>query len=103
MAFAANARSLEVYRRVLAGERRLSTRPGRGAGRIRAALAAAAGFTIAAADRIFSRKLAVPLATRTVHDVAIESFAFPELEPDALHDFLSDAFVFTLTPAGTAA
>jgi hypothetical protein len=102
VAFAANARSLEVYRRVLECDEGFPA--GRAAGRSEhAAAIAAAGFAVSAADRIFSRKLAVPLAHRTLHDVAIESFAFPELTPDALHDFLSDAFVFVLTPGETGA
>lgn len=97
VAFAANARSLEVYRRVLDGSGGFPA--GRAAGRSEyAAAIRAAGFTVWSAERIFSRKLAVPLATLTVHDVVLDSFAFPELAPDALHDFLSDAFVFALMP-----
>ena len=95
--FAANARSLEVFRRVLDGSGAFPA--GRAAGRSEyAAAIGAAGFGGWSVERIFSRKLAVPLATLTVHDVVLECFVFPELAPDALHDFLSDAFVFTLTP-----
>jgi hypothetical protein len=102
VAFAANARSLEVFRRVLEGSGAFPA--GRAAGRSEyAAAIRAAGFTVWSAERIFSRKLAVPLATLTVHDVVLDSFAFPELAPDELHDFLSDAFVFALNPPGARA
>jgi beta-1,4-mannosyl-glycoprotein beta-1,4-N-acetylglucosaminyltransferase len=97
VAYAANARSLEVFRRVLEGTGAFPA--GRAAGRSEyEAAIRAAGFGVRSAERIFSRKLAVPLATLTVHDVVLDRFAFPELAPDAFNDFLSDAFVFALTP-----
>jgi beta-1,4-mannosyl-glycoprotein beta-1,4-N-acetylglucosaminyltransferase len=102
VAFAANARSLEVYRRVLDGRGGFPAGYAAGCAEYAAAIREA-GLTLASTERIFSRKLAVPLATLTVHDVVLESFAFPELTPDALHDFLSDAFVFVLTGNGARA
>ena len=102
VAFGANARSLEVFRRVLGG---LGTfPPGRALGRAEhEAEIRTAGFRLQSADRVFSPKLAIPLATQTQLDVAFDGFAFARIEPGALHDFLSDAFVFTLAPLKTAA
>ncbi|HEY5349307.1 MAG TPA: hypothetical protein VIJ64_06235 [Candidatus Lustribacter sp.] len=98
VAFAANARSLEVYGRVLRGSGTFP--PGRALGRAEhEAAMRAAGYRIVAVERVFSPKLAIPLSGLTQHDVVVDSFAFTEIAPGALHDFLSDAFLFTLAGA----
>ena len=98
VAFAANARSLEVFRRVMDGSGGFP--PGRALGRAEhEAHIAAAGFRVVTAERVFSRKLALPLTDVPLQNAVIDGFAFAEIAAGALHDFLSDAFLFTLAPA----
>jgi beta-1,4-mannosyl-glycoprotein beta-1,4-N-acetylglucosaminyltransferase len=97
VAFAANARSFEVFRRVLAGDGAFPA--GRPCGRAEhEAAIAAAGFQVTAMDRVFSTQLAIPITSEKQTDVSIDGFAFAEIAAGALHDFLSNAFVFTLAP-----
>lgn len=97
VAFATNARSFEVFRRVLSGTGTFPAGRARGRSEYETEIAAA-GYRIAAGDRVFSTELAVPLTSGAQTSVAIEGFAFAEIGAGALHDFLSNAFVFTLVP-----
>jgi hypothetical protein len=97
VAFATNARSFEVFRRLLDGSGAFPA--GRLCGRAEhEAAIAAAGFQIGAADRVFSTQLAIPITSEAQRNVSIDGFAFTEIAAGALHDFLSNAFVFTLAP-----
>ena len=96
VAFATNARSFEVFGRLLDGG---AFPPGRALGRrefhdaIRAG-----GYAIAATDRLFVYDVAIPRAVVPDFSVAIGSFELHGQTEDALLDFLSTAFVFRLVP-----
>jgi beta-1,4-mannosyl-glycoprotein beta-1,4-N-acetylglucosaminyltransferase len=97
VAFAANARSFEVFRGVLGGTGAFPA--GRAFGRAEhEADIRAAGYRIVADDRVFSTQLAIPITSQAQTSLSIEGFAFAEIAAGALHDFLSNAFIFTLAP-----
>ncbi|HVA32759.1 MAG TPA: class I SAM-dependent methyltransferase, partial [Candidatus Baltobacteraceae bacterium] len=94
VAFATNARSFEVLQGVLGGHARFPA--GRALGRAEfGAEVRAAGYEIAAADRVFTRKITVPSTVATGFSITVGSFSFSQITPEALFDFLSDAFLFT--------
>lgn len=97
VAFAANARSFEVFGRVLHGGAPFPA--GRAIGRAEAESAARdAGFTLAAADRAFTYKLTIPVNPDTSAGATVDCFTFKTATADELYDFLADAFVFVLHP-----
>jgi hypothetical protein len=99
VAYGVNARSFDIFQRVLGPEpARFPT--GRALGRAEyLAEIAAADFDVQAVDRIATAELYIfpPKAERS-EQVAVGPFAFPVISNDALLDFLSSAFVFALAP-----
>jgi len=96
--FAANARSFEVFQRVVSGHAGFP--PGRavGASELDAEIAAA-GYRVATRDRIFSLTLSIPHAIPPGYEIALGSFSFSQVEPETFFDFLARAFVVALAPA----
>ena len=94
--FATNARSFTVFQRVVSGHAGFDA--GRALGRSEVAIAATnAGYHVAACDRVYPLTLSIPYAIPPGYDMSLGSFAFPRAEPEAIFDFLAQAFVFVLT------
>jgi len=93
-----NARSWEVFERVIGGAGPFPV--GRALGRAECEREiAAAGYALTAADRLFTRKVTIPRDVSSGALVRFGSFAIPGVAREALYDFLSDAFVFAFVPA----
>jgi hypothetical protein len=97
--FAANARSLETFQAALDGR---PLPPGQALGHTEYAVRIdAAGYALRQLDRVPTRKVpwtVPPTEMETFYQLTLGSFTFAELSLDALHDFESNAFVFTLDP-----
>jgi hypothetical protein len=99
VAFATNARSFEVFGRVVGDGGAFP--PGRALGRTEFQDAIrAGGYEIAATDRLFVYGVAIPRAVVPDYSVAIGSFELHHQTEEALLDFLSTAFVFRLVVRG---
>ncbi len=100
IAFAANARSLEPMTEALAGR---PLPPGRALGRAEyVAEMRAAGFDVGPADRVPTRLMpwTMPAPGSTaLYRISVGAFRFPELQAEALADFQTNAFIFTLNPS----
>jgi len=96
VAYVENARSLEVFQRVLSGVGLFPAGRALGPAEYMDEIREA-GYDVAAVDRVYN-KISIPREIAPSYAVTIGSFAFPQLTPDALYDFLTNAFVYTLTP-----
>ena len=97
--FGTNARSIATFAAALNGR---TLHPGRAVGRAELeAECAAAGYRIRACDRVPTKMVpwtVPPTPMDTLYDLEIGRFRFAQLALGALHDFESNAFVFTLDP-----
>jgi beta-1,4-mannosyl-glycoprotein beta-1,4-N-acetylglucosaminyltransferase len=96
--FAENARSYEVLQRSLSGHGGFPK--GRALGRAEYQIEiGAAGYLVAGTDRVFTTRVVIPSENPPGFGIFLGSFVFPNLAREELLDFLTDAFLFTLTPA----
>jgi hypothetical protein len=99
--YAPNARTMEIFAGVLDGNGAFP--PGRALGRAEyLAEIAAAGYRVTGVDRAFSR-CHIPHELPPGRSVTVGDFRFERIAPEEVYDFLTDAFVFTLAAALSAA
>jgi hypothetical protein len=95
--FGTNARSIATFSAALNGR---TLHPGRALGRAECeAESATAGYAVRTSDRIPTQMVpwtVPPAAMEMLYQLEIGRFRFAELALDALHDFESNALVFTL-------
>jgi hypothetical protein len=95
--FASNARSFDVFQRIVGGHGGFE--PGRAFGRTELlAEIAGAGYRIDQLDRVMSHTIPIPHALPAGYAMSMGSFSFPAMEREALYDFLSVGYVLQLAP-----